>query len=412
MAAETSFPYQVPVPGVVVKIYKTPTKKGYDSFTVVYRQHGLRKREVLSDPEKAKARGKQIADLLSSGRVQTADMTLDDRDSYFHAKESLKETGLGLVPVCAEYAECYKLLGGVPVLQAVRDYIRRHGEVIGGKTVSVVVGEFLEAKRQGKATKIRGKAKKISEKYLYQMECRLDAFCERFKTYIVGLSGEDINDFVESLGVDGRTKNNYIADIRALFEFARLKRYVPRDHRELDAVQTAAEAELQIEIFSPAEIGKLLKHARADIVPVLAIGAFAGLRTSEILRLDWSKVNFKSGFIETLGKVHTKHGRARRLVPIQPNLQAILKDHAKDSGVVWPFSEQTLYDVIGAACVGAKTKWKANGLRDSYISYRLALVKSADQVALEAGNSPQMIFEHYRELVTPEQASDWFSVGI
>jgi hypothetical protein len=30
---------------------------------------------------------------------------------------------------------------------------------------------------------------------------------------------------------------------------------------------------------------------------------------------------------------------------------------------------------------------------------------------LEAGNSPQMIFRHYRELATPEQARTWFSIA-
>ena len=44
------------------------------------------------------------------------------------------------------------------------------------------------------------------------------------------------------------------------------------------------------------------------------------------------------------------------------------------------------------------------------MSRRLADVKSAAQVALEAGNSPQMIFKHYRELVTDEQAKAWFSI--
>jgi hypothetical protein len=32
------------------------------------------------------------------------------------------------------------------------------------------------------------------------------------------------------------------------------------------------------------------------------------------------------------------------------------------------------------------------------------------RVALEAGNSPEIIFGHYRELVTPEAATDWFSI--
>ena len=54
--------------------------------------------------------------------------------------------------------------------------------------------------------------------------------------------------------------------------------------------------------------------------------------------------------------------------------------------------------------------WRHNALRHSFCSYRLADVKNAAQVALEAGNSPQMIFKHYRELVTEEQAKDWFAI--
>ncbi len=34
----------------------------------------------------------------------------------------------------------------------------------------------------------------------------------------------------------------------------------------------------------------------------------------------------------------------------------------------------------------------------------------AAEVALEAGNSPQMIFKHYRELVTEKAAKAWFAI--
>ena len=39
-----------------------------------------------------------------------------------------------------------------------------------------------------------------------------------------------------------------------------------------------------------------------------------------------------------------------------------------------------------------------------------ALVKSVDQLTLEAGNSPSIIFKHYRELTTEEQAEKWLSI--
>ena len=51
-----------------------------------------------------------------------------------------------------------------------------------------------------------------------------------------------------------------------------------------------------------------------------------------------------------------------------------------------------------------------NGLRHPYASYRLASVKSAEQVTLEMGNSPRKLFSNYRELTTEAEAARWFSV--
>ena len=58
----------------------------------------------------------------------------------------------------------------------------------------------------------------------------------------------------------------------------------------------------------------------------------------------------------------------------------------------------------------AKVKWKHNALRHSYVSYRVADGGDVNRTALECGNSPQMIFSNYRELVTPEEAKLWFSI--
>ena len=57
-------------------------------------------------------------------------------------------------------------------------------------------------------------------------------------------------------------------------------------------------------------------------------------------------------------------------------------------------------------------KWKQNALRHSFISYRMAMVKDASQVALEAGNSPDIIFRNYLELVTQTQARSWFEIEL
>ena len=61
---------------------------------------------------------------------------------------------------------------------------------------------------------------------------------------------------------------------------------------------------------------------------------------------------------------------------------------------------------------GRRQDWNGNttACATRYISYRLALIKSVHQVALEAGNSAQMVFRHYRQLVRESEAAEWFGI--
>ena len=57
-----------------------------------------------------------------------------------------------------------------------------------------------------------------------------------------------------------------------------------------------------------------------------------------------------------------------------------------------------------------RAEWKKNALRHSFISYRVAEIQDTAKVSLEAGNSPQIIFQHYRELVRLKEAKRWFAI--
>ena len=65
---------------------------------------------------------------------------------------------------------------------------------------------------------------------------------------------------------------------------------------------------------------------------------------------------------------------------------------------------------MGKTAQEARVTLKPNALRHSWISYRLAAIQNVAQVALEAGNSPAIIFQHYRELVRPGEATQWFAI--
>ena len=157
-------------------------------------------------------------------------------------------------------------------------------------------------------------------------------------------------------------------------------------------------------VFDADELAELFNAARPEVIPFLAIGAFAGLRHAEIARLDWADV--KADHIEVKkGKAKT---RSRRLVPILPNLQAWLAPHRKPEGPVAAFANMTKQLLWLAD--DAEIAWRHNALRHSFISYRMAEIKNENAVAAESGNSPMMIYRNYRELVTESQAKAWFSV--
>jgi integrase len=57
------------------------------------------------------------------------------------------------------------------------------------------------------------------------------------------------------------------------------------------------------------------------------------------------------------------------------------------------------------------TKWPKNGLRHSFRSYCLAETNTAALVASELGHTTsQLVYQHYRELVTPEQAKHYWKI--
>ena len=108
---------------------------------------------------------------------------------------------------------------------------------------------------------------------------------------------------------------------------------------------------------------------------------------------------------------HKAKTATRRIVPLTDNLAKWLAIAPRSGERVWPHSKGHFPREIMSVARESKLRWKCNGLRHSFISYRVAQIQDVNRVALEAGNSPQMIFRHYRELATPEQAKTWFAIA-
>ena len=165
------------------------------------------------------------------------------------------------------------------------------------------------------------------------------------------------------------------------------------------------------EIFSVDELAALLHAALSnapDAVPMLAIGAFAGVKEAEIKRLNWSEVDQRRGHIEI--KSSKAKSARRRIIEMQPNLRDWLRPYAGMTGAVVPVNARKKLDAIRKDAGWAR--WPKNGLRHSFASYRLAATHDAPRVASELGHtSPKMLYSTYRELVLPEEAQRYWKIA-
>jgi integrase len=165
------------------------------------------------------------------------------------------------------------------------------------------------------------------------------------------------------------------------------------------------------EIFAVDELRRLLEAAQRtepSVIPMIAIGAFAGLRGAEIKRLEWSEIDLTRGHIEV--KAAKAKSARRRLVPIQPNLALWLPSYTSLAGLVVPQGARGKLDRVRKAA--GLARWPKNGLRHSFASYRQAAIHDAPRVASELGHTtPQILYSTYRELVLPEEAERYWKIA-
>jgi integrase len=188
---------------------------------------------------------------------------------------------------------------------------------------------------------------------------------------------------------------------------------------EADAMRSERANNADVEFYTPGEFAALLETANETLRPLIAIGGLAGLRTAELLRLDWADVWRVAGHIEiTAGKAKN---RQRRLVEICPALAAWLESYRLlTNGKLWNAHEitfqQNFVELCGKAAVENKGKKvavtrKANGLRHAFCTYHFAAHANENLTAQQAGNSPAMIHAHYKGLATRGDAEKWFQVA-
>lgn len=224
---------------------------------------------------------------------------------------------------------------------------------------------------------------------------------------LADINRESLAAWLAGLDCSASTKNTVRQDLVTLWTFA-----IKNGWAETNVPQALDETDDDLDnvsVIRPRDLAALLHHAQGHVRAFVALGAFSGLRTAEIARLDWQDIDLEEGRIEISRAVAKRtRSRARRVAPIPENAAAWLAGVAKPSGPVIEANFQR--EFRKARAEAGLQDWPRNVLRHSFVSHRLAHTDDAARTALEAGHSEAILFKHYRQLVTRRQAEAYFGI--
>lgn len=286
---------------------------------------------------------------------------------------------------------------GIPLMDALHHWKRTVG-ASGGRTLSDLIDARLKA----------AKADNISQRHLEAIARKLERLREALGSLpAVGVTAADVAPLIYSEQTHGSQRHSR-AIFTGVFTHAMRMGWLQsnpvatlKPQRKPPAAPPA--------VFTVEEAADWLCCVAAHAPACLAgwaVAMFAGLRRAEVERLDWSEVKLSRGFVEvTAAKAKTG---SRRLVEIQPNLASILEPLAGE-GRVFPLSPKR-HEAWAFRAYGKQPP--KNAARHSFVSYHLALYENTEQTALQAGHGREILFRHYRELVTKQDAEEYFSITV
>ena len=246
------FPKEIKRGSVSVTIYKTPSK-GYPLYVLAYYQDDRRKREYNADYQLLLKRANEVLDDLIAARpVEAGALNSVERSEFLRAKAIVAKINQPLDIVARHYMEAVKILGNDLVIEAAREYAKRHPVKLPPIKIADLVTEFLEEKKkQGR-----------SERHLETLKSHCKRFGDAVCMNIGSVTTADVDLFLNGLEIGARTRDNIVNSINTLFEYAKRKRYLPSDHDELSRVaRLDNDHDGPIEIYTPEEMKALLAAA-------------------------------------------------------------------------------------------------------------------------------------------------------
>src|SRR5260370_2071126 len=343
-----------------------------------YYKDGKRARKYFSTREEAQTfiAAEDIRRQNLGNRATHIDGAL--AEDALRATDVLKSTPYSILDAGRVVAEAHAKLApySARISDAIAKYVFDAEQRRRSVTVSALIDEFIANRR----------AKGKSAGYLRDLRARLGRFKTSMSERIVAdLATRDIDHWIQSLNVGPQTQNNFRAVLSAAWTFA-----VRHGYAAVNIVQWVDKSQVvrdHIPTFSVAQLTKLLDSAPRDYVPVLAIGAFAGLRPEEINKLRWEDLDFYERTIRV--NASAAQTRRKRVAEISDNLTEWLRPYAGRVGRMAPPNLRKLrrHTMKNAGI----DHWPQDVLRHSFASAHYAAYKNPAHTALLLGHRDQNI---------------------
>ncbi len=404
------WPRRVKVGHATVVVYRLKHKGGRKGVThvVAWQTPAGRQRKKIANEKAAMDEARLKASQLNAGKIEAADVSASDREELAAAR---RITGsIPLISALQEWQEARSLCGQ-NLLGAVRFYAD-HFKNSERKSILVkdAVTAFMKAKRD------EGIA--VSSSYGKVLPRLHGSVLENLPLESIGK--EQLADWISSaFAVEGserahpETFNTARRRLVTMWKWARDEGFLPKLAKtapeEIKTRKDLIGAHEPIGIMKLSDWRKsleLIRKEAPDLLGHLVLGGFCGLRRSELMAQKWADIDLKRGHLRvTKAKPRTP---ARRLVPISAAARKWLELCPHDDELI---GKPWAGDHVRSRIKAAKIECPENAFRHSFISYRCAETGSVDRAAQEAGNSPKIVFQHYRELVTPKDGKAWFAVS-
>lgn len=295
----------------------------------------------------------------------------------------------------AEYFAARQALGETPIMEAVRYYLSHRPTGLAGLALVDVVETFLKDRRRiGRA-----------DRTIKSLESTLGAFLDKSPaTKVADFTREAVTSYLDALEFPPLTIRNHRARLATFGDWLARRQYLPENPARY--VEVAKHDPRPPKILTPDEARQVMERAKEYrdglFVGTYALALYAGLRHGEILRLTWDDIRLNDDEpLIRVGRGKIRGRRAVRIVPILPVLRSWLE---------WVKQRKLpLVSTADSRKVREVVEWQEDICRHSWISYRLAMVKDEAQVAREAGNSPDVIYRHYYQLVEREVCFNYFN---